>query len=356
MKNPKDITPEEVQVLRLLVTKGYRKAEEELVGWSRGRLYQLRQDYETLYDEWRATFLKDPQAFLEASNPKALPREEWPRDLDALRALIPEPVHPAADELPLWPVEKLHAAAEQLEHIKRLADPIRRLKSTGEILDGRNRRILCVLAGVRPEFQDVELLPGMTAEDYVEETNILRRQLTCEQLAAHAALRYAKLRDQGKLRRAANLQRGRKAPEVEKIPSRGSSLQFLAQLFGVNVKYIQAACTMLEDKPELLRRLKDGKISMVEARRECGLIQPKTKKKAAGEGKPGSDGAKTMAAAGKSELAAVAGGADPNATERVRLLALARAVEEACRQVPASLKSKFKNLVGMARRAIQDFN
>jgi hypothetical protein len=143
---------------------------------------------------------------------------------------------------------------------------------------------------------------------------------------------------------------------VEKIPLRGSSLKFLADLYGVNPKYIQDATTIMEHDPDLFLRLKSGKVLMADARRDCGLTQRRVKKNPVGEDRSGGDGAKTMAAAGKSESATVIDGADPSATERSRLLALARAVEAACRRVPDSLKSQFEAVVSMAQRAIQDFH
>lgn len=209
---------------------------------------------------------------------------------EALRALIPEKVHPAADEPPLWPIDKLLAAASELKRIGRLVEPIQRLRGTGQIIDGRHRRMLCLLAGIAPKFQDIELPSGLTPEDYVAIRNDIRRQLTLDQLAAVAALRYVTMRVEGKLRRSANLRKVAKPVEKEQIPFRhqGNSLTFLSALYGVNARYIQQATTVLEMAPEIFQQLRAGDVSLKDARAAIGLVQrersaPKAKKQASYE-------------------------------------------------------------------------
>jgi len=199
---------------------------------------------------------------------------EW-SSTEAIRALIPEPVHPAADKPPLWPLQKLLTAAAELKHIGQLVEPIQRLKETGEIIDGRHRRMMCLVAKIPPKFQNIELPKGLTAAEYVELRNDLRRQLTLDQLAAIAAFRYNKMRAEGKLRRSINLRHASKILDVEKIPDRrqGNSLTFLSNLFGVNARYIQQATSVLDADPELFNQLKAGKIRLKDARLAIGLIQ-----------------------------------------------------------------------------------
>jgi hypothetical protein len=342
--------------LSVVAEKGYRDAEGEL-GHRRSTLFELRKKYSELYDELSSKAKEEACAAKLSSDrttdPQVIVPGEWPSDEAALRKLIPEPVHPAADRLPLWPFEKLCAAAEELKcmQIPKLPEPIKRLN--GEI--GRNRRLICLLAGVAPDFEDVELPPGLTADQYVEVYNVLGRQLSPDQLATYAASKYAKMRKEGKLRRTANLRKGTKASEVEKSANRGSTLAFLSNLYGVNRRYIQDAAVIKDHNPKLFRQLRDGKVSMAEARKECGLGQSRPKKPPVDD-EVGVGGVKPKGAKGVSEPVSPVNRSGVNAVERSRLLTLARAVEEACRQMPEPLKPQFEVPLTIARQAIRDFD
>jgi hypothetical protein len=85
----------------------------------------------------------------------------------------------------------------------RLIDPVQRLRATGEIIDGRNTRLIALIAGMKPLSVDIDLPENMTPAEYVEFRNVVRRQLRLEQVALFAAKRYLGMREDGKRRRIA---------------------------------------------------------------------------------------------------------------------------------------------------------
>lgn len=205
----------------------------------------------------------------------------WPEDQQELRRLIPERVHPAADRLPLWPRAKLVAAARALQLSGKPLDPVQLLRKTGEIIDGRNTRLVALMAGIEPSIVEIDLPKHMSPDEYVEFRNVVRRQLSPSQLALFASKRYLIMREEGKQRRSRNLRRGSRTPEVEQIPDRGpaNSLTLLANLFSVNVKYIQDATAILEHDPELFAKVESGEIPFKEARARMGLVRHRSRVK-----------------------------------------------------------------------------
>lgn len=94
------------------------------------------------------------------------------------------PVHPSAEVFPMLPPDEL---AELADDIKRngLAHPI--VVKDGTLIDGRNRREACRIAGVEPRTVE---LNGQDATAYILSSNIARRHLTKGQRAMAVAMLY----------------------------------------------------------------------------------------------------------------------------------------------------------------------
>src|ERR1039457_4319114 len=75
------------------------------------------------------------------------------------------PVHPAADLLPMLSAERLASLAEGIKAIG-LIHPI--VIKDGVLIDGRNRREACRLAGVVPTTME---LNGVDLVDYIANAN-----------------------------------------------------------------------------------------------------------------------------------------------------------------------------------------
>lgn len=127
--------------------------------------------------------------------------------------------HPLADEYPLLEGKPFDELVESIR-ADGLHEPIEVLKSTGTILDGRNRYRALTVAGITPgqqHFVTVDL-PDDDLPRYVEIKNLLRRHLTQVQ--------------QGQRREA-------RIARVAEARKRGESLRTIAEKEGVSLGQVQ---------------------------------------------------------------------------------------------------------------------
>jgi hypothetical protein len=103
--------------------------------------------------------------------PDALSKPSAPAEQDHRRSF-----HPAADLFPLMEGAEFDALVNDIKKHRGLRERIKLLGE--EILDGRNRYLACLEAGVRPTF---EHLSAVEPVDYVCGANLHRRHLTAEQ-------------------------------------------------------------------------------------------------------------------------------------------------------------------------------
>lgn len=94
------------------------------------------------------------------------------------------PVHPAAEVFPMLPPDELSELADDIK-ANGLAHPI--VVKDGVLIDGRNRRAACLLAGVTPHTVE---LNGQDPVAYILSTNITRRHLSKGQRAVATAMLY----------------------------------------------------------------------------------------------------------------------------------------------------------------------
>lgn len=90
----------------------------------------------------------------------------------------PVPFHPDLDSLPTMGADQLKSLAESIAEIGLLI-PI--LRADGRIVDGRNRYKACLIAGVEPEFRDVEDVDDETVRSWISGLNAHRLHLNSAQ-------------------------------------------------------------------------------------------------------------------------------------------------------------------------------
>jgi hypothetical protein len=119
----------------------------------------------------------------------------------ALAALKQRGVHPAADTFPIWDEQRMTLFADSLR-----CNGLRNViwvAEDGSILDGRQRFVGCLMAGVEPRL---EQYTGDDPENFVADMNLERRHqeegsrgLSARRLGRLAAQRNRKQRDQPQL-------------------------------------------------------------------------------------------------------------------------------------------------------------
>ena len=160
------------------------------------------------------------------------------------------------------------------ESIQRLADDIRDnglhqpiWTYEGKVLDGRNRLTACKIAGVEPVFREYK---GDEPTAFAVSLNDRRRHMTKGALAAVAAELEPMFAADAKRRYEQTV--GRPKKSVEKIPpistSQPKAREQAAQSVGVNDRYVSDAKKVKEEAPEVFERLKAGKVTLQDAKRE----------------------------------------------------------------------------------------
>lgn len=165
-------------------------------------------------------------------------------------------IHPAADLFPMMSDEELRALADdikangQQEKIKR--DP------EGRIVDGRNRLAACELAGVEPEYEQVDVSDALS---YVVSLNVKRRHLTAGQRACVAAEAWALAEAEGQVQTKGGDRRSKgKSSRLIAAPA-----DHFAKLFGTNGKYVKQARRLLTSRRPLFEQVKLGQVKLADA-------------------------------------------------------------------------------------------
>jgi len=148
-----------------------------------------------------------------------------------------------------------------------------------KILDGRNRYNACIQAGITPKYKHYN---GLTTPDglldYVRNENEQRRHLNGGQLAVigiSADELLQRLFAEAKERQKAH---GNQYVSIEKTtsavvqkvaqPNGEKTRDKLAKMFNTNRQYIQDAFKIKAERPDLLEKVKEGEITIQEAKRE----------------------------------------------------------------------------------------
>jgi ParB-like chromosome segregation protein Spo0J len=175
--------------------------------------------------------------------------------------------HPIAD---VWPMMDEAKIAELADDIRKNGQLIPVWLYDGKILDGRNRWAACKIAGVEPKTKEYT---GDEPTAFAVSLNDRRRHMNKGSLAAVAAeLEPFFAADAKRRQQEAGKQHGRgqklpaKMPEAKK--GEGDARKAAAVSVGVGDRYVSDAKKVRAEAPEVFERLKAGKITMQDAKRE----------------------------------------------------------------------------------------
>lgn len=147
--------------------------------------------------------------------------------------LFAMPVHPAAEVFPMLPPDELAELAEDIR-VNGLAHPI--VVKDGVLIDGRNRREACRIAGVEPRTLE---LNGQDPKAFIVSSNVKRRRLTKGQSAMAVAMIYP------------DPKQGKRATSVA--------------ITEVNSGYLSHARTVLRASPDIAANVLSGARSLDDA-------------------------------------------------------------------------------------------
>jgi len=175
--------------------------------------------------------------------------------------------HPIAD---VWPMMDEAKLAELADDIRKNGQLVPVWIYEGKILDGRNRWAACNIAGIEPKTKEYT---GDEPTAFAVAMNDRRRHMNKGALAAVAAELEPHFAADAKRRQAeqakrnqpqATAQKVAKLPPIEKAKSRHEA----AKSVGVGERYVQDAKKVKQEAPEVFERLKAGKITLQDAKRE----------------------------------------------------------------------------------------
>lgn len=200
---------------------------------------------------------------------------------------LPWPIHPAADLFPMLDDDELRALADDIaahglhEPVWLYDDPER----GPVLLDGRNRRAACDLAGKIMSAKDVRWYQGDDPIGFVISENVKRRHLMAGQLAvvadeadaladaeeAAAGARSAAAAESNRRRSAAA-----ESPELAPVPTPEKptpvhTRERFAAAAGISPRSAGQYKRVKEKAPELREKIKSGELSLKEAEKEVRL-------------------------------------------------------------------------------------
>jgi hypothetical protein len=176
--------------------------------------------------------------------------------------------HPIAD---VWPMMDEAKLAELADDIRKNGQLVPVWLYEGKILDGRNRWAACKIAGVEPKTKDYT---GDEPTAFAVSLNDRRRHMNKGSLAAVAAELEPFFAADANRRKKATEGRPRKSEQKpeEKVPQvlerQPQARQEAAKSVGVNDRYVSDAKKVKTEAPEVFERLKAGKITLQDAKRE----------------------------------------------------------------------------------------
>ncbi len=176
--------------------------------------------------------------------------------------------HPIAD---VWPMMDEAKIAELADDIRKNGQLVPVWLYEGKILDGRNRWAACKIAGVEPKTKEYA---GDEPTAFAVSLNDRRRHMNKGSLAAVAAELEPFFAADANRRKKATEGRPRKSEQKpeEKVPQvferQPQARQEAAKSVGVNDRYVSDAKKVKTEAPEVFERLKAGKITLQDAKRE----------------------------------------------------------------------------------------
>jgi ParB-like chromosome segregation protein Spo0J len=175
--------------------------------------------------------------------------------------------HPIAD---VWPMMDEAKLAELADDIRKNGQLVQVWLYEGKILDGRNRWAACKIAGVEPKTKEYT---GDEPTAFAVAMNDRRRHMNKGALAAVAAELEPFFAEDAAKRKKETEGRPRNEPEkpVAKLPPVSAAPKARAEAaksVGVGERYVQDAKKVKQEAPEVFEKLKAGKITLQDAKRE----------------------------------------------------------------------------------------
>lgn len=169
--------------------------------------------------------------------------------------------HPIAD---VWPMMDEAKIAELADDIRKNGQLVPVWLYEGKILDGRNRWAACKIAGVEPKTKEYT---GDEPTAFAVSLNDRRRHMNKGSLAAVAAELEPFFAADAKRRQ---VRKPKSESVVEKVPQQTprKAREEAAASVGVNDRYVSDAKKVKTEAPEVFERLKAGKITLQDAKRE----------------------------------------------------------------------------------------
>jgi hypothetical protein len=169
--------------------------------------------------------------------------------------------HPIADVWPMMEEDKLRELADDIRKNGQLV-PV--WLYDGKILDGRNRYAACKIAGVDAKTKEYT---GDEPTAFAVAMNDRRRHMNKGALAAVAAELEPHFAADAKRRQ---IRKPKCESVVEKVPQQAprKAREEAAASVGVNDRYVSDAKKVKQEAPEVFERLKAGKITLQDAKRE----------------------------------------------------------------------------------------
>lgn len=129
------------------------------------------------------------------------------------------------------------------------------------IIDGRNRHRACLRTQTRPEFRVWDENGSLLS--FVLSMNLYRRHLTSSQRAAFSldALPIAKVEAEKRMLAGTS-------PDPSQKVDQGKAAEQVARLFDTNRQYVSDAKSLQEKAPDLLNEVKQGNLTIPQAKRE----------------------------------------------------------------------------------------
>jgi N6-adenosine-specific RNA methylase IME4/ParB-like chromosome segregation protein Spo0J len=167
-------------------------------------------------------------------------------------------VHPAADLFPLMDAASFQQLKQDIAEHGQL-EPV--IFYRGKLLDGRHRWRACHELGIACKRATFQGRTDATAYRFVLSQNLHRRHLTASQRAA-LALDVLPL-----FEREAKQRQGSREDIRERIPEsdKGKAAEKVAEMVGVNPRYISDAKRVAQLDPELFTRVRSGDITLPKA-------------------------------------------------------------------------------------------
>ena len=171
--------------------------------------------------------------------------------------------HPASETFPLMQGQEYRELLKDIqEHSQR--EPIL-VHPDGRILDGRNRWRVCCELGIEPKVRAWED-NGDSPLSVVLSLNLHRRHLTSSQKAAIAVELLPVLREEARKRMVAGAEATNTGRQKIDYPGgQGKATEQAARMAGTNREYVTAAEKIREKSPELLTKVRDGKLHVADA-------------------------------------------------------------------------------------------